>query len=188
MQPSAIGCLLTSCGYRRAAWKVISPVRGLSSSGLFRPALARGLMVPGHHRRGEIDLISREDFAESQPLPAAEAYGFLTPRGGNRRTGRPPEDGPCSTGSHAQHAPLPALTPSVSAGPAGTVHKRRLDIGTPCSHHGAQAMPQEAQSGTQLMLNPAGRLLNLPGDFGFCKAFYNRECQQLALGPGKAAD
>src|ERR1041385_4666666 len=150
---------------------VLGPVQEFSSSCLFPSSLPWIRSVPRATADGtKFHLIPGGDCAESQTLPAAAAYGFLTLRGGSRRTGRPREDGPCSTGSHAQHAPSPALPPSASTGPAGTVHKRHLDIGTPCSHHGAQAMPQEAQPGTQLVLNPARWLLNLPGDFGFRKA------------------
>lgn len=167
----------------------MGPVQEFSSSEWFPSSPSADPICLLAVRDGaEFHLIPGGGCAESQTLPAAEACGFLTRRGGNRRTGRPREDGPCSTGSHAQCGPSPALPPSASAGPAGTVHKRRLDIGTPCSHHSAQAVPQKAEPGTQLMLNPPRRLLNLPGYFGFRKAFHNCQCQQVALGPGETAD
>jgi len=108
--------------------------------------------------------------AKSPPSRSAGACGLSSWREADRPTAQPRGDGARSRGSRAQYVPRLRPLPLISTGQAGTVRKRRLNICTPCSHHGAQAVTQKSQSRTQLVFDPPRRLFYLPGDFRFCEA------------------
>src|SRR5579885_2425164 len=126
--------------------------------------------------------------AKSLPSHSAEACGPSNWKEADRPIAQPRGDGDRSTGSHAQCAPRLRPLPSISTGQAGTTHKRRLNIGTPCSHHGAQAVTQETQSGAQLVFDAARRLFYLARNFRLAESLKDRQLEQPALRLWQAMD